>query len=342
MYGKISELTNNTLTGSFIVVLFFICKDNNKKPKDRFVFRIFEAPISLGQMRKSDNNILYGRLIRSYLSSVVSISLVLFLFGIAGLVVVNARSVSNYFKENITVTAVLNVEAGDSDAEILADELKDRHFVKNVRIITKEDGVREMKRLLGEDFLDVFESNPIPVSLELQVDAAYISTDSLAVIEAGLMEIPVVDDVVYQQSLVELLNANIERIGIIMAVFIALLLFVSVVLINNTVRLNIFSKRFTIHTMRLVGATKGFISRPFLGQAFFQGLISGAIADLCLLAALYMIRNEFNQLFTLFDAVMLAAVMLCVILAGILICLLSTLFVVRNMVSITKDELYYV
>ena len=197
-----------------------------------------------------------------------------------------------------------------------------------------------MKRLLGEDFLDVFESNPIPVSLELQVDAAYISTDSLAVIEAGLMEIPVVDDVVYQQSLVELLNANIERIGIIMAVFIALLL--SVVLINNTVRLNIFSKRFTIHTMRLVGATKGFISRPFLGQAFFQGLISGAIADLCLLAALYMIRNEFNQLFTLFDAVMLAAVMLCVILAGILICLLSTLFVVRNMVSITKDELYYV
>lgn len=292
-------------------------------------------------MAEKEGNILYRRLLRSYFSSVISISLVLFLMGMTGVLIVNAKSVSNYFKENIMVSAVLNVEADEADASELADNLEKNRYVKDIRIITKEEGVEEMKEMLGDDFLDVFEVNPIPVSLELQISADYISMDSLKVIEDALYEYPAVDEVVYQQSLVELLNANIERIGVVAGVLVLLLLFISVVLINNTVRLNVYSKRFTIHTMRLVGATKGFITRPFVGQAFFQGLIAGSVADVFILGALYLIRNEFYQLFSLFDAMLLGLVMVVVIVLGVLICLVSTAAGVRSMISLTKNELYY-
>ena len=292
-------------------------------------------------MAGNESNILYRRLLRSYFSSVISISLVLFLVGMAGVLIVNARSVSNYFKENITVSAVLTPEADEADASALADELETSGYVKDVRIISKEEGTEEMKEILGDDFMDVFEVNPIPVSLELQIAADYISTDSLSVIENSLRDYPAVDDVVYQQSLVELLNANLERIGLVAGVFVLLLLFISVVLINNTVRLNVYSKRFTIHTMRMVGATKGFITRPFVGQAFFQGLLPGPIADVFILGALYLIRNEFYQLFSLFDAVLLGGVMAAVLVLGMIICMVSTSAGVRSMISLSRNELYY-
>ena len=292
-------------------------------------------------MARNESNILYRRLLRSYFSSVISISLVLFLVGMAGVLIVNARSVSNYFKENITVSAILTPEADEADASALADSLERTGYVRDVRIISKEEGTDEMKEILGDDFMDVFEVNPIPVSLELQIAAGYISTDSLAVIEESLYAWPAVDEVVYQQSLVELLEANLERIGLVTGVFVLLLLFISVVLINNTVRLNVYAKRFTIHTMRLVGATKGFITRPFVGQAFFQGLISGAIADVFILGALYLIRNEFYQLFSLFDAMLLGAVMVAVVVLGMLICMISTSAGVRSLISLNRSELYY-
>lgn len=284
-------------------------------------------------MAGKESKILYRRLLRSYFSSVISISLVLFLVGMTGALIVNAKSVSNYFKENITVSAVLNVEADEADASAMADRLENTPYVKDIRIITKEEGVEEMKEILGDDFMDVFEVNPIPVSLELQIAADYISADSLSIIEEALYGYPAVDDVVYQQSLVELLNANIERIGIVAGVFVALLLFISVVLINNTVRLSVDSKRSSIRVMRLVGATKGFITRPFVGQAFFQGLIAGAAADIFILTALYFVRNEFYQLFSLFDAMLLGLVMAVVIVLGILICMISTAAGVRSLIN---------
>lgn len=292
-------------------------------------------------MARNESNILYRRLLRSYFSSVISISLVLFLVGMAGVLIVNARSVSNYFKENITVSAILTPEADEADASALADSLERTGYVKEVRIISKEEGTEEMKEILGDDFMDVFEVNPIPVSLELQIAADYIYTDSLAVIEESLYSCPAVGDVVYQQSLVELLEANLERIGLVVGIFVLLLLFISVVLINNTVRLNVYAKRFTIHTMRLVGATKGFITRPFVGQAFFQGMISGAIADVFILGALYLIRNEFYQLFSLFDAMLLGAVMAATVILGMLICMISTSAGVRSLISLKRSELYY-
>ncbi|MBO5804143.1 MAG: permease-like cell division protein FtsX [Bacteroidales bacterium] len=291
-------------------------------------------------MGKKESNILFRRLIHSYLSSVVSISLVLFLVGIAGIVAANAKGVSDFFKENIAVSAIMNVEVSEVEAGAVAKEFLKKRYVKAVDIVSKEQGVKEMKELLGEDFLSVFESNPIPVSLDIQVNAEFFSKDSLAMIQRELQMDPMVAEVVYQESLVDLLNANLEKIGLVLGVFILLLMFISFVLINNTVRLNVYSKRFTIHTMRLVGATKGFICRPFAGQAFFQGIISSSIAVLALIGVLYIVRNEFNQMFLLFDMKVLGIVLLGVILTGILICLLSTIFVVRRLISLTNDELY--
>lgn len=292
-------------------------------------------------MGRNESNVLNRRLLRSYFSTIISISLVLFFIGMAGLLVLNARSVSNYFKENISVSVIFSVETSEEDAAVFGENISQYPFVKQYEIISKEEGVVQMKQMLGEDFLDVFEVNPIPVSLELQVAADYISTDSLARVESLLCENSIVEDVVYQQSMVELLNSNLERIGLVIGVFALLLMFISTVLINNTVRLNIYAKRFVIHTMRLVGATKFFISRPFLGQAFFQGLIAGLIANVYLLITLYIIRNEFNQLFTLFEPSALALLMFIVVAVGVVICVLSTSVVVRSMISLTKDELYY-
>ena len=292
-------------------------------------------------MGRNESNVLNRRLLRSYFSTIISISLVLFFIGMAGLLVLNARSVSNYFKENISVSVIFSVETSEEDAAVFGENISQYPFVKQYEIISKEEGVAQMKQMLGEDFLDVFEVNPIPVSLELQVAADYISTDSLARVESLLCENSIVEDVVYQQSMVELLNSNLERIGLVIGVFALLLMFISTVLINNTVRLNIYAKRFVIHTMRLVGATKFFISRPFLGQAFFQGLIAGLIANVYLLITLYIIRNEFNQLFTLFEPSALALLMVIVVAVGVVICILSTSVVVRSMISLTKDELYY-
>lgn len=292
-------------------------------------------------MGKKESKILFRRLIHSYLSSVISISLVLFLVGIAGIIAANAKGVSDFFKENITVSAIMNIEVSEVEAEGVAKKLSKKKYVKAVDIVSKEQGVREMKEILGEDFLDVFETNPIPVSLDIQVNAEYFSKDSLAMIQKDLSKDPMIAEVVYQDSLVDLLNANLEKIGLVLGVFILLLMFISFVLINNTVRLNVYSKRFTIHTMRLVGATKGFICKPFAGQAFFQGMISSSIAVLALIGVMYVVRNEFNQLFVLLDMKMLGLVLLSVILTGVLICVLSTVIVVRGMVSLTNDDLYY-
>ena len=292
-------------------------------------------------MSKKDANIIYRRLIRSYLSSVISISLVLFVVALVGLLVINVHTVSNYFKESIPISVIFKLETEENKALSVSKELEKLSYVNEVRYISKEDGIREMENLLGKGFLDLFESEPIPISLELQLKPQYYSTDSLKIIEKELVEIEEVSEILYQESLVDILNANLERVALVLGVFVLILMFVSIVLINNTVRLNVYSKRFTIHTMRLVGATKNFITTPFLVQAFFQGVISSSISVLGLLGVVFTIRKEFNQLFLLFDMDYLVYLVLAILLLGIAMCVISTNFVVRKVISLTKDELYY-
>ena len=212
--------------------------------------------------------------------------------------------------------------------------------MKGTEVITKAQGAEEMKSLLGEDFLSVFETSPIPASIALTLKAEYVSVDSVAMVKTVLEKYPQVDEVDYQRSLISALNANLRKIGLFMSVFLAFLLFISFVLISNTVRLSVFSRRFTIHTMKQVGATRAFIRAPFLWRAAFQGLLSALIASAMLIGLLYLLRGEMAQLFEIFTIDLLLQVIGLVVAAGIFICVVSTYFVVNKLVRMNKDKLY--
>lgn len=277
----------------------------------------------------------------AYLSSVISISLVLLLVGIASLLMVNAKGVSDYFKENMQVSVMMKQSVSDEEALKFKETLDGERYIKNTVFISKEQGQRELAQQLGEDFLDVFETSPIPVSIDVTLEAAYVSADSLEVVRTEISKSSLVEEVIYQKSLVDALNANLSRISLILGVFIALLLFISFVLINNTVRLSVFARRFTIHTMKLVGATRSFIRAPFLLQSAFQGVFASFIAIIVLLALMFVMRSEFEQLFEIFRMDLLLTVLGIVVAAGLSICLISTFFVVNKLISLKKDELYY-
>lgn len=292
-------------------------------------------------MGREENGIISRRLRNAYMSTVISISLVLFLVGIASLLLVNARTVSDYFKENMQITVMLKQDVSEKRAKDFLLDLGSERYIKSTEYISVEQGEKEMAAMLGDDFLDVFESSPIPVSIDVTLKADYVSADSLDMVKTEISRSPLVDEVVYQPSLVEALNANLSKISLVIGVFIILLLFVSFVLINNTIRLNVYARRFTIHTMKLVGATRAFIRAPFMVQAVFQGIFSAMIAILGLIGLLYFIRSEVAQLFRIFSLDLLLAVMGIVLAAGVLICMSSTYFVVNKLVSLNKDDLYY-
>ena len=281
------------------------------------------------------------RLANAYLSSVISISLVLLLVGLAAMLLVNAKGVSNYFKENMQVTVMMKQSVSEEDALDFQADLEHARYIRSSLFVSKEQGRREMADMLGDDFLDVFETSPIPVSINVTLKADYVSADSLEMVKNEIAVSPMVDEVVYQTSLVDALNANLSRISFVLGVFIALLLFISFVLINNTVRLNVFARRFTIHTMKLVGATRSFIRAPFLVQAAFQGVFAAFIAIIVLIGMLFFMRSEFEQLFEIFRLDLLLAVIGIVLASGLAICLISTWFVVNKLVALKKDELYY-
>lgn len=292
-------------------------------------------------MSKAEKKRARRRLVNAYLSSIISISLVLLLIGIAALLVVNAGSVSDYFKETLQVSVLMKPEVSEAQAEEYSGTLASLPYIKTRKVISREQGTQELKAMLGEDFLSVFESSPVPVSVELTLEAEYVSSDSLAVIIPALGKSELVDEVSCQQSLVDALNANLARISLVLGIFIILLLFISYVLINNTVRINVFNRRFTIHTMQLVGATRGFIRKPFVKGAVWQGIISGCIADGALVGIMFAIKKSFATLFEVFRMRLIVSVLAIVLVCGVVICVVSTVVVVNKLVDSSKDELYY-
>ena len=288
----------------------------------------------------NDNKILRKRYVRAFLSSVASIALVLFLVGIAATLLVSQKSITGYLKENMQVSVMMKPQVGESAALKCEKTIDGMAFTKSSSYISKEQGAKEMASLLGEDFLDVFETSPIPISVNLTLKADYVTADSLEVVKSRLGALKEVSEVVCQQSLVEALNSNLNKISIFLAALISLLLFISFVLINNTVRLSVYSRRFTIHTMKMVGATKAFIRRPFVLESIFQGLFASFLAVIFILCSLVFLKGQFSQLFSVFTIGMLLTVILIVVGAGLLICTLSTVVTVNKLVSLDKAELY--
>ena len=291
--------------------------------------------------KKEENKLMRRRLRNAYASSIISISMVLLLVGVAALLIVNARAVSDYFKENLQLSVLLRTDATDSEALEYQKSVDALPFIRGTHLVSREEGAEELSRMLGEDFLSVFETSPVPVSLEVKLKADYVSPDSVAFVRRVLAAYDCVDEVEWQQSLVEALNNNLAKISLVLGVFILLLLFISFVLINNTVRLSVYSRRFTIHTMQLVGATKGFIRRPFIRGAVLQGLMASLLALLALAGALFLLRSGFPQIFESIQMESLIIAAAVVVVSGILLCVVCTWMVVGRLITVNKDELYY-
>ena len=291
-------------------------------------------------MPSSNNSVTKRRLASSWISTVISLSLVLLLVGIGSMLLVNARAVSNYFKENLQVEVLMKDYVDEEEASAYEKGIAAVPGVRATRLVSRDEGMDEMSQMLGRDFLDVFETAPVPVSIEVSLEAAYVSADSLAVIQDLLADSPLVDEVVYQTSLVEALNQNLGKITLGLAVMVAVLLFISFVLMANTVRLDLFSRRFSIHTMQLVGATRRFIRAPFVGRAALQGLFAALIAILLLLAGLFFLKGEFSQLFSIFTLESLLEVMGIMLVSGVFICCISTYFMVNRLVAYNRDLIY--
>jgi cell division transport system permease protein len=292
-------------------------------------------------MARYEKNSTTRRLRSSYLSAVVSISLVLFLLGASGMLLLHAHRLSEYFKENLTLTIILDENATEADAAWVRKQLDAAPYINETKYISKEEAAEEMKLLLGSDFMTVFDFNPLPLAVEAKIKGRYAQIDSVEVIEKKLSAIPHIREITYQRSLIEMVNRNIQKTGFILLVFISLMLFISLVLINNTIRLSIYARRFLINTMRLVGATQWFITRPFLWRSLLQGMFSGAIAIALLTGVLYVAQNEFGEIVGFIDPNLLVFLFLCVIVLGMLISFVSTLFAVNKFIRINSDNLYY-
>ena len=294
-------------------------------------------------MPKKENRKTVRRLLSAYLSSVISISLVLLLLGITTAMLLNARKVSDYIRGNMQAEVFLTDEVTPAQAEQFAEKLSSVRGVSAVRLVSEEEGRQELMESFGEDFLDVFEEVPIPLSCEVTLEPGYVSTDSLERVGARISAFPEVESVSYPSAFVDKLNDNLGKISLVLGLLIAASLFISFVLIGNTVRINVFNRRFTIHTMKLVGATKSFIRRPFMIRAVFQGLASALLALGWMALLLLLLRHESAGVYHLLlaDRGTLILVSGVVVAAGILLCLLSTFWSVNRLLAMKKEQLYY-
>ena len=277
----------------------------------------------------------------SLATTVVSITLVLLMLGLLALVVLHARKLSDYVRENIGFRVYIKENAPAEDIILLQKQLDASTFVKSSEYISPEQAANELTAELGEDFIDFLGYNPLPPSIDLRIKAAYGNIDSLEVIEKKLMQETVVKEVFYQKSLVHLINRNIRRISLVLLGFSALLLLIAMALINNTIRLSVYARRFIIRTMKLVGAPRGFISRPFIIRGILQGLLSALLAIILLTVILYFLMQELPELIGLYDLNLYLAVFGLVILTGVFLAWISTWFAVRRYIRMKEDELYY-
>ncbi|MBL7138394.1 MAG: cell division protein FtsX [Bacteroidales bacterium] len=291
-------------------------------------------------MRYNEQNYQRRRLTTSYVTTVISITLVLFMLGLLGMLVLHAKKLSDYVKENIGFSIM--IKEGVKEAEIfeLQKKLDKEEYVKTTEYITRERAASEFSDELGEDFVGFLGYNPLLPSIELRLKASFANPDSVRLIEKRLIAYQGVKEVDYHKSLVDKINQNVERISLVILSFSLILLLISIALINNTIRLAVYSKRFLIRSMQLVGGTQKFIQRPFLAKAILNGFLSSVIAIGLLLLILYLANREMPELLEFQDMELFGILFLLVIMLGILISWISTFFAVRKYLRMKTDSLY--
>ncbi len=273
--------------------------------------------------------------------TIVSISLVLFILGLLALLIIDAQKITRDVKENADVEVFLYSEAKDADVAKLQKMLDASDYVKSTAYISKDSAAKQLQSVDKEDFIGLLGYNPLPASINIHVKAEYANADSLAVIEKMLSHFPQVKEVVYQKSLIKMMNENLKKITFIMLGFSVLLLLVSLTLINNTIRLTVYSKRFLIKTMQLVGATQAFIRRPFMLKGIRDGLIAAVIALLMIFGVINMAQSQLPDLTEMNDVNSYFLLAGTVLFLGISISLLSTYFAMRRYLRLHSDDLHY-
>ncbi|MBN2482116.1 MAG: FtsX-like permease family protein [Bacteroidales bacterium] len=280
------------------------------------------------------------RLTASYLTSLVSITLVLLLLGLIGALLLNSRKLSEYVKEHIGFSVFLQNDAREVDILNLQKTLDAKNYVKETSYITKEQAAEDFQKELGEDFVEFLGYNPLPSSIDVKLHASYANPDSITIIEEEIRSFEQVADVAYQKDLIYAVNTNIHKISLAILTFSILLLLISITLINNTIRLSIYSKRFIIRTMQLVGAQSGYIRRPFLLKGIIQGMIAALIAFLILFFILYFAEKQIEGMFNFLDYKILIILFVAILAIGIIIALFSSLLSVNKYLHIKTDNLY--
>jgi cell division transport system permease protein len=292
-------------------------------------------------MKKPEQGYSKSRLTGSYLTVVISVSLVLFLLGLLGLLVINAKQLSDYFRESLSFYIILDDGSKEADIRMLQKDLDAKPYVKSTKYVSKDEAALMMKEDLGEDFIRFLGDNPLPPSIDVYLYAGYSNTDSVAKIEKYVTEYPFVKEVQYQESLLILINENINKVSVFLPIISTFMFIISLTIINNTIRLSIYSRRFVIRTMQLVGATKAFVRKPFLFQSIIQGLLSSLLAMTLIMGVLYLIEKEFFKIFAFETPQLLVLLGASIMVTGILINLVSTFFSVNRYLDIPEDKLYY-
>lgn len=289
-------------------------------------------------MSKKKNNLFSTQ----FITATISTTLVLVLLGIIVLFVLSAHNLSNFVKENINVSVLISDELDSLQIKKMETSLKQAPYAKSVEYISKEQALKEEIEAQGIDPTEFIGMNPYTASFEVKINADYANPDSLGAAVKALKGNTDVVDVVYSKDLIKSVNDNIRKVSIILLIIAALFTYISFALINNTVRLTIFSKRFIINTMKLVGASWGFIRRPFLARGFTLGVLSAIFADALIIFGLYWLHNFEPQIISIIDWKVVAIVSAAVLLFGLLITFLCTFLSLNRYLRMSSNELYYV
>ena len=281
------------------------------------------------------------RLRSSYLSVIVSISLVLFLLGLLEMLIFHTKNISNHFKEQYAINVFLKDNIKESDLENFKKSLQKENFTNAIKFVSKKEALTIYKEEVGEDFMEFLGENPLKNSIDLFLKADYVSSDKIHLIEKRLLQNRIVDEVTYDKSLVYLLNESVKKIGFWLLIFSGLLSLIAFVLINSYLRLSIYAKRFTIKTMQMVGATKRFIRKPFLYRSVKLGMVGAIVAIIALVALLLFFNDKYPDLGLIEDKWSLSLLFFGVFILGIIITWLSTFFATKRFLNLTADELHY-
>ena len=276
----------------------------------------------------------------SYISSIIGVALVLFLLGTLGLIVIHANKLSVYFKESVEIQVILRDNIKDAQAQALKDSIAAKPYVRSIEYVSKDMAAQRFKKDFGEDFTSLLGYNPLYASINIKAKSAWVNADSLKLIENVLTQSSSVREVSYQRALVDKLNENVRKIGLVILGLCVLLALVVIVLIDNTIRLAMFSNRFLIKTMQMVGATRWFIAKPFDLRSIINGAISALLAIVGLVGILYGINQLLPEFHGLTDYFMIGVLFLGIVVLGISICVISTHRSVMKYLRLKLDDLY--